>query len=456
MVREGDPASAQNYLPVQGRLKAVGERVQVYVDARDVETVTSDVVRDVVATFDTRVFPTSARLWGTARDADGDGRFTVLITGWLARLGGGRLAVDGFFRGADLDPALKPPFGNGCDMIYLNAGLPPGPRLQTVLAHEYAHAVTFSRKTLGGAGRGPEEEGWLDEAIAHLVEDWHGFSRSNLDDRVEAFLAQPERYRLVVEDYYAANLFRSQGHRGSTYLFLRWCGTIWGVDALLSNLIGSKLAGIANLEAATGQPFEDLFRQWSVRLFLDGLQPDGSGPPSGPRFRYLSPGGTFEDHWDAAGTSCHYLVIGRRDTGSAVRVEVAAPPEAGLQVTAIPLPAHLARIDLGVRSLPDVDGTRQVRLLARECEGEPVEFEELSWIPAGTEPPGRLSRDELARAFGSVQLRAQESRLSAPIVLTGVAAESGPTVLKLLARDGRGHQITSWAEIEPSQAAPED
>ena len=53
-----------------------------------------------------------------------------------------------------------------------------------------------------------------------LVEDALGFSRSNIDYRVVAFLANPERYRLVVDDYYAADLFRSHGNRGATYLFL--------------------------------------------------------------------------------------------------------------------------------------------------------------------------------------------------------------------------------------------
>ena len=64
---------------------------------------------DLVATFDDRVFPVAARTFGLAHDVDGDGRFTVLISSWLARLGGGRHAVDGFVRGADLDPTLLGP-----------------------------------------------------------------------------------------------------------------------------------------------------------------------------------------------------------------------------------------------------------------------------------------------------------------------------------------------------------
>ena len=90
---------------------------------------------------------------GTARDVDGDGRFTILLSSWLDHLGGGRYPVDGFVRVADLDPAYRSPFGNRCDMMYLNAGLKAGPHIRTVMAHEYMHAVVFSQKTFASIVR---------------------------------------------------------------------------------------------------------------------------------------------------------------------------------------------------------------------------------------------------------------------------------------------------------------
>ena len=99
LVRDGDAGIASNYLAVEGRLRAVGRRVQVYVDARDTAIVGAEVIRDVVGTFDERIHPTAARTMGLARDVDGDGRFTVLMSSWLTRLAGGRHAVDGFVQG---------------------------------------------------------------------------------------------------------------------------------------------------------------------------------------------------------------------------------------------------------------------------------------------------------------------------------------------------------------------
>ena len=330
--------------------------------------------------------PTAARTMGLARDIDGDGRFTVLLSSWLTRLAGGRHAVDGFVRGADLDPNLDAPFSNRCDMMYLSTTLATGPHLRTVMAHEYTHAVTFSARVADAARLGRpavEEEGWLEEGLAHLAEDLHAFSRSNLDYRVSAFLSNPERYRLVVDDYYTADLFRSHGNRGGTYLFLRWCADVYG-PGLLPALIRSERRGVANLEAATGLAFEELYRRWSIALFLGGLESGRDRAPVGG-FRSINPRGTFgawnlagprttrvrpdgpADTWSAAGTSSHYAVVEASPTG-AVAIEVDGPSGAELQVTAIPLPADLARLDLTARASVGPDGDLRLHARIRRAE----------------------------------------------------------------------------------------
>jgi hypothetical protein len=452
LVRDGDPASAGNYTAVAARLRAVGRRVQVYVDDRDAGRVGADVLRELISTFDGSVFPAAAATIGQARDVDGDGRFTVLLTGWLARLGGGRLAVDGFVRAADLDPDLSPPFGNRCDMMYLGADLRPGPHLRTVVAHEYTHAVTLSRKARAGI----DEEGWLDEALAHLVEDRHGFSRSNIDYRISAFLSAPERYRLVVPDYYAADLFRSHGNRGSTYLFLRWCADRFG-PALVPALIGSPRRGVANLEAATGRSFAHLYRQWTVALALGDADP---GPSdgwvlAGPRTAAVSPGGR-DNCWSAAGTTSHFAVVSGSPLG-AVEVEVAGPPAAQLQVTAIPLPADAPRVELAVRVLPGEDSDLHIRALARERDGAAVRLSALAWEPlvpaadprASGPRRGALDGGALAAAFGSADLPARGRLASSPIRLAGVRRGDGPLIVKLVGTDARGRRVAAWAEVDP-------
>jgi hypothetical protein len=467
LARDGDAASASNYLRIRGHLKAVGKRVQVYVDEADVARVGNDLARDLVATFDDQVFPVAARTIGQASDIDGDGRFSILVSSWLERLAGGRYAVDGFVRGADLDPSLEAPFSNRCDMMYLNASLRPGPYLRTIVAHEYTHAVTYSAKSFTGPRGerlGPDEEGWLDEAYAHLGEDLHGFSRANLDYRLSAFLSDPSRYRLVVDDYFTADLFRSHGNRGSTYLFLRWCADRYG-PGLLPTLLRSSRRGVANLEAATGARFADLYRQWSIALFFNGLVPRlggfhdialrgriGEYQLAGPRTSTVSPDGATQA-WSADGTTTRYFVIDGSAAGG-IDVDIEAPAESMLQVTAVPLGSDLPELELAARVARSVDGSAELLATLVDRGGQPVQLAALAWEPMI--PPaqhsddhaacGSLDADHLRAAFGASSLAPRGTIQSAPIALGPVDESLGPIVVKLLAIDRRGRRIAAWSQ----------
>jgi hypothetical protein len=484
LVRGGDVTSASNYSSVQAQLLAVGRRVQVYADRRDAAKVKPDVLRDIVSTFDEKIFPTAARLWGPARDVDRDGRFTVLLTSRLAHLGDGRLAVDGYARAADLDANLTAPFSNRCDMMYLNAELGAGPHLRTILAHEYTHAVTASRKPPG-----IEEAAWLDEALAHLVEDLHHFSRSNLDYRVDAYLAAPERYQLVVEDYYAANLFRSHGNRGGTYLFLKFCVDLYGPE-LITALIRSPRRGVANLEWTTGASFPDLYRHWTTSLAVAGLRAEGASVveeqkgkssvaelelqtaslgsvdmdtaaaarlAAGPRATRVSPGDT--DTWSAAGTSPHFIEIGPSPTG-AVEVELVGPDEAKLQITAIRLPEDLPRLSLKAREVHSDKVGCLLQLHLSEEAGQEVHLATLRWEPlrppAGPHSAGALSGSlnaaGVARLFGRPRLPGKGTLWSAPLAIRGTERGEGPLVFKVIGTDCHGRRVAGWAELDASIA----
>jgi hypothetical protein len=491
MVRDGDVASASNYLAVQGQLRAVGQRVQVYVDSQDLTGVGPEVLRDVVETFDGRVFPTAATHFGRARDVDGDGRFTVLMSHWLTRLAGGRHAVDGYVRGADFDGALAAPFGNRCDMMYLSTALEAGPHLRTVLAHEYTHAVILSAKACSGAHAGSfdgdcglaarsqlEEEGWLDEALAHLVEDLHGFARSNLDYRISAFLSQPTRYRLVVPDYYAADLFRSHGNRGGTYLFLRWCADCFG-PGLLPALIRSDRRGTANLEAATGTPFAELYRGWSVALYLSGLEENGTpAPASAGAYRSLALRGRLEGWvlagprplevrpgdapacWSATGTSTQFLLVEAPAQGAATTVTVSGPPEADLQVTAVALPTGMGRIELGVKEVAGPGGAARLHATLHERHGVGVALTAVAWeplVPAANPRgarfrAGALDPTGIARAFGTAALAPNGTLETDEIPLPDDRPGDVPLVVKVVGTDTGGRRVAAWAELPPPQA----
>ncbi len=482
LVRDGDAYSPSNYVAIPATLRGLGTRIQVYVAVEDLGSVHAETVKDIIRSFDDRIYPMMSSRFGPALDVDGDGRFTILISNWLEHLGGGRYAVDGFVRVADLDRAFQSPLGNQCDMMYLSTSLQSGPYLRTVLAHEYMHAVLAGRKGRHGQPGGPpqEEEGWLDEAIAHLAEDRCGFSTSNIDYRVRAFLAGPERYQLVVEDYFAADLFRSHGNRGSTYLFLKWCDRQYGPE-LLPALVHSNLRGTSNLEECTGSTFAALFRQWTLDLIKDDLEadattqwlparcsPDRDGPhhdkmpsqprdsePAGPRFTRVSAGSV--DRWMALGTTSHYAIVDGSASG-AIEIEVAGPAEADLQVTAIPLGDGRPRIDLAAVKVRGVEGKHFLRAQIKERHGAPVRLSQFSWEPispganARTDAAsrGRLKADELEKTMGTSALAASGELTSQLILLPDTGTGHGPFVVKIVGVDGSGRRISAWADLDPA------
>lgn len=271
-VTDGALDDTRSYARVRARKVGEGERVRVYLDAQQAHTeIAPQLVAEIISLMDDEIGPATEASLGTHRDVDGDGKLAILLTAWLGKLQGGQTSVNGFVRSSDFRDDVKAPFGNRSDVMYLNSAVRPGEQLRALLAHEYTHAVCFSRRlpaesTPNGL---PEEEDWLNEAIAHVAENLHDSGWSNLDYRVHQFLGETQRYPLVVRDYYRAGLWRDHGCRGATYLFLRWCVDHFGED-VLRDLMQNPVTGTKNLEWATGRRFSDMYRNWTVDLLLAG------------------------------------------------------------------------------------------------------------------------------------------------------------------------------------------
>jgi hypothetical protein len=362
-------------------------------------------------------------------------------------------------------------------MMYLNSDLQPGPHLRTLIAHEYTHAITFSEHVFGPYSAdnqvGQEEENWLDESIAHIAENQHGFSWSNLDYRISGFLNAPERYRLVVPDYYAAELWRGHGNRGSTYLFLRWCVDQFG-EEILRDLVQTNLTGIRNVETTTAVPFSELYRAWSAALFLShtGLatRPNeelrhlalrgvvGARFLAGPRFEYLDVTGEVRQ-FSLAGTSTKYLVA-HSTAGLGARVAVQASPDCDLQISVRRLPHQMARMTMKasrIESSETTPGLNQYLVELSECNGVPVTLEWVGWervAPGSNKEADRsacgkaVPGAEIARLFGSTRLEAGGSLTAPDLTVNSPPWSDQKLVLKVMGRDAAGHVVSAWCDLE--------
>jgi hypothetical protein len=459
---------AAGYETVVGELKAVGRYCQVYLDHDDADLVTTRAaVDDIVRTFDHEIYPQARQRLGRVLDVDRDGRFTILLTHRLGRMARGRVSLAGFIRGADFYRDIAAPLSNRSDMMYLNSDLVSGPHLRTIIAHEYTHAVIFSEHVFGG--HHPElpaadEECWLNEGLAHLAEDSFGYSWSNLDYRVSAFLSGPERYRLVVPDYHAAGLWRSHGNRGAAYTFLRWCADCYGSD-VPARLIQSGMAGVPNLEAATNEPFAVLFRRWTAALALSGAHgsmecdkpirrinlrgPLGNRLLCGPCIREVAL--TVQKlEFDLVGTSAAYFLL-HSPQGERSRLVMTAAAAAELQVSLIRLPDRTARLSLRTQSGPGAECRLSVTAHDVDVTLEAAAWEAITPSknrPEDTSFRAAASLNEAVRQwFGDPHLRAGESRTSSAIALPQSDTPNAHWVFKVLATGRSGDRVSAWTTV---------
>lgn len=470
-VTGGSADNPATYRPIDSVLRATGRYVDVYVDTDD--DVQAHTLETIVALFDRSVRSTISQYLGWPRDVDGSGSFSILLTGWLGRLDGDTVSLGGMVRPADFRTDIATPFSNRADVLYLNSSVRPGRHLETLLVHELAHAAVCSaRQEPRPDGKRPAEEAWLNEAIAHVAENLQNDNWSNLDYRIARYLASPADAPLVVKDYRAAGLHRDAGCRGSTYLFLRWCVDRYGVG-LLPALIQSPASGRSNLEAVTGEPFDELFRRFTVDVVLNAARiksasdGDESNVPlaradlSSPMGTWGLCGPSYVD-WDLSrfagastdqeirvrGSAASHFVLSAAD-GGARRISIEADDLAHLQVSLVRLPDELAHLQLNTECL--TDGSWRLRI--RESAGQAVMLSHLVWEPAqasGDEAasPSQicLTDERFSAAFDDRYVPGGGELVSRPLSFDGVPKSR--VSLRVAGTDDAGHRVAAWTEID--------
>jgi hypothetical protein len=246
--------------------------------------------------FDDPVIGLVTGTFGASSDIDGNGRVIVLSTPAVNRLTprGSSGFVGGFFFGVDLLPDAAS--GNAGEVLYTLVPDPEGvygdPRpagliraaLPSILAHELQHLVHFNqRMRVRAASR--SEALWLSEALAQSAELLVADSLAARGRSADAPLYKnPTLTR--AREYLAApggvSLLGSAGEgtlaeRGAGWLFLRYLQAQHGGTELLRALTWSTRTGQENVEAATSRAWMDVFSDWSVALFTDGLAGFGGG-----------------------------------------------------------------------------------------------------------------------------------------------------------------------------------
>lgn len=211
-------------------------------------------LKQSLETFDVKTYNSLRILFGSEwlPGLDNDARIWILLTPMEAGFGGYINTND--FRGPG-----ESVNSNNHELVYINAAMGNDPRLDSMIAHEFQHLITFNVKQ---RLLGQNEPVWLNELRSEYAPTYLGFTNnfknSQLEQRVLAFKSGSVGNFMVWDnnpaDYAAVAML-------GEYLGERFGPAIYG------NMMRLKSVGLTSLDLAiqsldSGQSFKSIYGDW--------------------------------------------------------------------------------------------------------------------------------------------------------------------------------------------------
>ncbi|MFX0126260.1 MAG: hypothetical protein ACFFAE_21750 [Candidatus Hodarchaeota archaeon] len=259
-----------DHYQINATLRAVGSHCLIY---SDLSLGLNPTFLEINHSFETVIYPTLYKFYGSPPDLDDNNRVIILIYDIIDGLGGGQY-IAGFFYplnqylNEDLHSSQQ--FSNEAEILYIDGN--EGLTLLTAgnfetLAHEFQHMIHF--------GHDDDENTWLDEGASMFAEYLIGrdpFSGSS--SYKSQFSSHPD-VSLTYWDYYnSENLVLA--NYGASYAFFRYLTEKYGNNSLFQEIIKKPENGITSIEqalAAMGYPneFKEVFRNWTIANFMNNI-----------------------------------------------------------------------------------------------------------------------------------------------------------------------------------------
>jgi immune inhibitor A len=219
--------AAKKNLHITATLRILTDHAKWWV--QDDITVDLAALRQNASFFESNIYPTDRRLYGSewSPGIDGDPRINIMV----ARIPG---AAAGYFAGSDELPLWVNEFSAEREMVYVNflSARPGQSYLNAVVAHEFCHMIEFGRQKRSSV--------WFNEGHAQLCEAANGFTVGH----AQTFLQLPDTQ---LNDW--PDLEQSQAYYGQAYLFLEFLRQQAGGDALINAFIDHGIDTPADLDA---------------------------------------------------------------------------------------------------------------------------------------------------------------------------------------------------------------
>ncbi len=217
-------------------------------------------VKNLVNTFETRIYPRNREFFGSewVPGIDHDPHLFIL---YVKNVGG----IGGYFSANDSIHPLAHEYSNGHEMFIVSADyVDLKSDAASVLAHEFQHMIHWYRDR--------NEESWLNEGFSVLAEFLNGYDIGWVDDE---YVSQPDiqlTYWPSVEDSYP--------YYGSAFMFVNYFLNRFGEKATKALVaspenglvsIDSILFGLGAKDIETGEAVtaDDVFADWVVANYLN-------------------------------------------------------------------------------------------------------------------------------------------------------------------------------------------
>ena len=291
---------------VTARLDYVGGSVLVYQDvAAPSGGFTAAQLQQYGQYFDRTLYPIDTTAFGQPSDIDRNGRVIMLLSpvvnaGVPAATCYSQGYVAGFFNAEDFNGGADPNSNQG-EIFYSIVPDPSGQfscahnvsdvdaEVPVVFLHEMQHLINFSQHTI--VSHGQPGASWMDEGLSLVAEELGSayyearcpppacrtdpaqllpdsavaFARGFMLDSYD-YATLPDTVSLTLQNDGQFGL----AWRGGDWALMRWLGDQMGSE-FYRKLETGPADGIADIEAATGQPFAALFANFGLALFTDSL-----------------------------------------------------------------------------------------------------------------------------------------------------------------------------------------
>jgi immune inhibitor A len=215
-------------------------------------------LRTTATNFETKIYPTNRRLYGTewSPGIDADPRINVV----LARLPG---SAGGYFNGADEEPAWVNELSSERETLILNllAARLGSPGLDAIMAHEFCHMIQFNTRRRSAV--------WFNEGHAELCLQANGFT----SPFAPIFLRVPDTQ---LTDW--ADLDAAGAHYGHAFVFLDFLRQHAGGEDLIRAMMQKGIDTAADIDAVLkqrGQPgLEELYANFVAANAFIGFATD--------------------------------------------------------------------------------------------------------------------------------------------------------------------------------------